>query len=497
MKHKKLTSKQRGFLELVSRAVFANPFSEDRAKADLEIAGPSAAGKSEREGLEQALQQTRGFIEALDGDGKGELDAYSGADRQLLETAHLFDVFHMFIDPLDDLIREQIVSEGESVPVAFAEEALGLLAERGFSGPDAVRYFATFYQLRRAYYFIDCALIGRSACMKQLRRALWNNVFTSDMRLYERALWNRMEDFSTLLMGETGTGKGAAATAIGRSGFIPFDERRRRFAASFMSTFIAVNLSQFSESLIESELFGHRKGAFTGAVDSHEGVFARCSPYGSIFLDEIGDVSIPVQIKLLKVLQDRMFSPVGSHERLQFRGRVVSASNRSIQELRRKGAFRDDFFYRMCSDVIIVPPLRRRIAEDPRELDDLLELTMRRILGGAPQAAELTAGLAASVREIIVNSVGLDYAWPGNVRELEQAVRRLLISQCYKGDRLATGEDIEASLVDGIRGGDVTAQEMLSGYCRLLHERYNTYEEVARRTELDRRTVKKYIEMSE
>ena len=92
-----------------------------------------------------------------------------------------------------------------------------------------------------------------------------------------------MEDFSTFLVGETGTGKGTAATAIGRSGFIPFNEKKTTFSEIFTNNFIEINLSQFSESLIESELFGHRKGAFTGAVDDHHGIFALCSPHGAIF----------------------------------------------------------------------------------------------------------------------------------------------------------------------------------------------------------------------
>src|SRR5207342_3171077 len=171
-------------------------------------------------------------------------------------------------------------------------------------------------------------LIGQSPCLKELCRHLWNNIFTHDIRWYDRYLWNRMEDFSTLLLGETGTGKGAAANAIGRSAYIPFDSRRGAFAESFAVGFIGVNLSQFSQTLIESQLFGHRKGAFTGAVEAHEGVFAQCSPHGAIFLDEIGDVSVPVQIKLLQVLQERSFCPVGSHETLRFRGRVIAATNR-------------------------------------------------------------------------------------------------------------------------------------------------------------------------
>ena len=106
--------------------------------------------------------------------------------------------------------------------------------------------------------------------MKKLRENLWNNIFTYDIDQYQLYLWDRMEDFSTLLLGPTGCGKGTAAAAIGRSGFIPYDEKTGTFARTFTQTFVSVNLSQFAETLLESELFGHARGAFTGAVESHE-----------------------------------------------------------------------------------------------------------------------------------------------------------------------------------------------------------------------------------
>jgi transcriptional regulator with GAF, ATPase, and Fis domain len=327
--------------------------------------------------------------------------------------------------------------------------------------------------------------------MRELRRSLWNNVFTHDMRLYERYLWDRMEDFSTLLLGETGTGKGAAAAAIGRSGFIPFDDTNMRFRESFTRSFVSINLSQFPESLIESELFGHRKGAFTGAVEAHEGVFAGCSPHGAIFIDEIGDVSVPVQIKLLQVLQDRVFSPVGSHERKRFHGRVIAATNRPLDVLRREKLFRDDFFYRLSSDVITVPPLRRRVAEDPAELRDLVGLVVQRTTGRDSEE------LHALVLNVIEDRLGPDYPWPGNVRELEQAVRRILLTRTYGGDTGGIADDLKGRLHRRLDLGEYAAAELLSDYCRLLYARYGTYEEVARRTELDRRTVKKYITSSE
>ena len=434
------------------------------------------------------LERVRDFLSGLKRTGRDTVDGQRGESRMLLSTAHLFDLFHRYVDRFDELILQQISAGDEACAVPFAGEALDALRSRGFPRDEALKSFAMFYQLRRAYYFVAGSLVGRCPSMRRLRLALWQNVFTHDIVLYSRHLWNRMEDFSTLLLGETGTGKGAAAVAIGRSGFIPFDEKQNCFAESFMKSFVAINLSQFPEQLIESELFGHRKGAFTGAVESHEGVLARCSPHGSIFLDEIGDVSIPVQTKLLQVLQERVFTPVGSHGARRFHGRVIAATNKPLDDLRRRGQFRDDFFYRLCSDVIEVPPLRFRLREEPDELAELVSTTLNRI-AGAP-AAELTG----FVTRIVERDLGPDYPWPGNVRELEQCVRRILLSQRYEAlAPRAAAQSIEDRLAAGVKAGDYTAADLLADYCRLLHGRHGTYEEVARRTGLDRRTAKKYI----
>ena len=181
---------------------------------------------------------------------------------------------------------------GPPLTVPFADEMIGELVRSGFTEEQAARYFALFFQLRRAFYFILRSLAGECESMRQLREALWNNVFTHDMRGYDAALWNRMEDFSTLLLGETGTGKGPGRGGDRPLGVHPLPSRpSARFAANFTETFIAINLSQFPETLIESELFGHRKGSFTGAIDHHQGVFERCSAHGALFLDEIGEVS--------------------------------------------------------------------------------------------------------------------------------------------------------------------------------------------------------------
>src|SRR5205814_7095398 len=247
--------------------------------------------------------------------------------------------YHRAVPQLDALIEQQAKQAGAALAVTFADGVIAGRLRGGLSGERALRIFAFFFQLRRAFYFIHRSLAGECESMRKLREALWNNVFTHDMRGYEAGLWNRMEDFSTLLLGETGTGKGSAAAAIGCSQFIPYLAGERRFAANFTESFIAINLSQFPETLIESELFGHRKGAFTGAIDHYQGVFERCSAHGALFLDEIGEVSMPVQIKLLQVLQERTLTPLGGHEKKRFSGRVIAATNRRLADLRRDGRF--------------------------------------------------------------------------------------------------------------------------------------------------------------
>ena len=475
----------REFFRWVASAAFANPFSEQRLELDRKITGGTFKNQAERgEFLKHSVSDR---VARLAAQGQADLRIYSGDDRELMRLVFLFEVYHQIFEQLDQFIDAQVKAGDRSLPVPFAVEALGLLGARGFSGEEARRFFGIFFQIRRAFHFVVQELIGESDCMKAFRRHLWDNVFTHDIRWYDRYLWSRMEDFSTLLLGETGTGKGTAAAAIGRSGFIPFDERKGCFAESFTRGFVSLNLSQYPETLIESELFGHRKGAFTGAVEAHEGVFARCSPHGAIFLDEIGDVSTPVQIKLLQVLQERTFSPVGSHEKQRFRGRVIAATNQPLDALRDKKVFRDDFFYRLSSDVITVPPLRQRLQETPEELKFLVEHLVMRMTG------EAAPELVALVLEVLNQGIGRNYAWPGNVRELEQAVRRILLKRRYDGDTRGVAADLRSRLLAGLDNGSLDADALLGGYCALLHERHFTIEEVARRTNLDRRTVKRYL----
>jgi len=482
-----LTAAERDFFAIVHQAVLANPFSDKRASTDLKIAG-MFPNVSRDKIIQKAVAEVRKKILGMEKNNRADLKKFSGQDRQILIAAFLFDIFHFFLERFDQLILDQINHNKKPPKVSFAAEALSLFNKRGFDSDVSNHLFSLCFQLRRAYYFIDRGLVGQSPCMKKMREDLWNNVFTCDLDLYNQYLWNRMEDFSTLILGETGTGKGAAALAIGRSGYIPYDEKTGCFAESFTQSCVSLNLSQFPENLIESELFGHKKGAFTGAVDDHKGIFNRFSKYGSIFLDEIGEVSIPIQIKLLKVLEERLFSPVGSHKEYRFEGRIIAATNRSITTMSQQSLLRDDFFYRLCSDIIEVPTLQQRISENAGELDDLLAFTIERITG------RTSLDLLAMTKRTIFDQLGKGYQWPGNVRELGQCVRRILLKRSYKNFFGKKSDVTTPGFLKDMENGNIDAKNLIKTYCRLLYDKFGTYGEVARRTGLDRRTVKKHIE---
>jgi transcriptional regulator with PAS, ATPase and Fis domain len=198
-------------------------------------------------------------------------------------------------------------------------------------------------------------------------------------------------------------------------------------------------------------------------------------------------VGASVQIKLLQVLQQRTFSPVGSHEAVRFGGRVIAATNRSLDALRRTRAFRDDFYYRLCSDQITLPPLRQRLRETPSEMEALVRHILQRLGGESWQE------LCDPVLDGLRNTVPRSYDWPGNVRELEQAVRRILLTGRYEGDTLGRAEERSADLAAEVEAGALTVRELTAAYCKRLYSRHGSYGEVAKRTGLDWRTVKSNI----
>jgi transcriptional regulator with PAS, ATPase and Fis domain len=239
---------------------------------------------------------------------------------------------------------------------------------------------------------------------------------------------------------------------------------------------------------VESELFGHKRGAFTGAVQDKRGWLEACPALGAVFLDEIGDLDPAIQVKLLRVIETRSFQAVGEGSAAlhHFEGKLIAATNRNLERAIRRHAFREDLYYRLCSDQIATPSLRRQIDESPDVLNDLILFMARRVAGGEAES------LALEAIDWVGKNLGAGYAWPGNYRELEQCVRNILIRKDYQPHRSLPS--LRNDIFTPARTGDLTANELLSRYCALVYSQTGSYEETARRLQIDRRTVKAKID---
>jgi DNA-binding NtrC family response regulator len=223
-------------------------------------------------------------------------------------------------------------------------------------------------------------------------------------------------DSTVLIQGESGTGKEIVARSIHNR-----SHRRDR-------PFIPVNCSAFTESLLESELFGHVRGAFTGAIESKQGLF-RAASGGTLFLDEVADMSITTQVKILRVLEERKISPVGSTELHPIDVRIIAATNKPMEEEVRKRAFREDLYYRLNVIPLFLPALRDR-------KDDIPLLTGHFLAKYSRQMRKQVTKISDAARRSLH-----DYDWPGNVRELENIIQRHVA--------LCEGDTIQSLTISG------------------------------------------------
>jgi two-component system response regulator HydG len=287
-------------------------------------------------------------------------------------------------------------------------------------------------------------------------------------------------DTSVLLCGESGTGKSLAARTI--------HERSHRRAGPF----VAVDCAAVPETLLETELFGHAKGAFTDAKSNRVGLFLQADR-GTLFLDEVGEIPLRLQPKLLRVLQERVVRPVGSDKEIPCDVRLIAATNRDLDTAVAKGTFREDLFYRINVVRVELPPLRRRgdelLVHAQRFLEVFASVMQKRVVGLSPSAAERL----------------LSYSWPGNIRELQNAMERAVaLTQLElvtvddlpdkirqygstpplradgeveesSGEALLTLEELEArhirKVLDATAGNKTRAAEILGVHRRTLYRR--------------------------
>jgi len=237
-----------------------------------------------------------------------------------------------------------------------------------------------------ARYSFD-QMIGKSSAMQSMYRLL--------ERICE-------SDSTVLVQGENGTGKELIARAL------HFNSRRKT------GKFVVVNCGAFNENLLESELFGHVKGSFTGAIKDKKGLFEEADG-GTLFLDEIGDTSMTMQVKMLRVLQEGTFTPVGSTQLKSANVRILAATNRDLQAMVKDGTFREDLFYRLNVINLRVSPLRERLEDIPILVDHFISVF-------AKQGNKQVKTMSKVCLERLMN-----HDWPGNVRELENEIERLCV----------------------------------------------------------------------
>lgn len=288
---------------------------------------------------------------------------------------------------------------------------------------------------------------------------------------------------TVLLRGETGTGKECISRAI------HFNSSQKD------EPFVAVNCTALAESLLESELFGHVKGAFTGAIQARRGYF-ELAGMGTVFLDEIGDMSLELQSKLLRVLDQGEFYPVGSEHPRVTRARVIAATHRPLEELIKEGRFREDLYFRLRVVEIVVPPLRERKDDIPllaRHLLGKISLKLHRNMDGISDDAIKTLG---------------SYDWPGNVRELENTLTRAAVlsrSSIISGEQIsagmigsgeATGLAIDEHQVLGSKGTSRYHPPAPSGATRLASVEAEHIQKILRQTGGNKRRAARLLDIS-
>ena len=467
-----------------SRAIAAEPSLERTFEALLSAV---VAVSGSEKGFLIVLRDGERHLAASHNVGKETLDlsrvSDSIVDRVLRERKSL-----IVSDAMRDAefasarsVMELKLSSVMCVPLAYRNELLGVL----YLGNDNVRnlfaqgdlvllevFAAQAAVILHAAIRLDELVLANKNLRDHLRNAGQGGIIGSSAPMREVfKLLKRVgpADVSVLVTGETGTGKELIAREL------------HRLSPRATKPFISLNCGAIPEHLLESELFGYRKGAFTGAVSDKVGKF-EAADGGTIFLDEIGEMPMALQVKLLRVLQERSIERVGDVRGRPLDIRVVSATNKNLDEEIKNGNFREDLFYRLNEVNLRLPPLRERG-------DDVLLIAQSLLTRFAEQYGARARGFSAGALNLLRS-----YRWPGNVREVENRIKKAVIMT----DRQQITPDdlgISVSSVEALRTLAEAEEDFKMGYIRrALDENGWNKAQTARVLDVDPRTIFRYIE---
>lgn len=359
------------------------------------------------------------------------------AEMSSYQGAALYCLWVELAAPLQRLIDRNEVE----VPFydSFVARYRFLFGYPGNTVPEPAHLLALFYQARRAWFFAASRILGRSRSAGAARMALWRANMGGDVCAYAESLYAGMDEVPVLITGETGTGKDLAAECIGWSRYIPFDVAARRFARKYDDDFHIRNLCEVPNELLASSLFGHKRGSFTGAAADATGFFALAKRYGTLVLDEAGELPSHLQAMLLRPLQNRTHVRLGENEPREILGRLVFATNRDLEAMVHEGTFRRDLLERMKGIHIRMPSLRQILAEAPDELGYYVRAFIAKKGLSPARVEELTERM---MRSLVATR--RDYPWPGNLRELEKETGRFLLGEGVAEESVPEVPPVEA-----------------------------------------------------
>lgn len=437
-----------------------------------------------------------------------ELDAY--VEIGLLLLSHGFEV------ELQEIADTGVTPTDLLARFKANHGAMFVLPGVPLDVPPARVVLEVCYQARRALHILHTTLRGVSIEAGRLRARVYNAFFPGgDLLRFLRGGQARRTGVHTLILGDTGTGKELVARALAYGRPIPYIEADKAFAGRATGGFHVVNTSGLAVNLVDSLLFGHRKGAFTGADRDAPGVLAKCVAGEILFLDELGDLAPEVQVKLLRVVEDGKYTPVGATEERALGGALVFAAQPALFRSRR---FRRDLRHRLNEHVIRLPSLRARLDSDPAELPFLVRLFATAAAG--PAYAE---HLATEVLRLCEGELRR-YPWAGNVRELKGCVSNMHEQREYEPPSgyepppsgevgVAAGAGVVsgmggpvaavgtagagapgAELARGVLEGAISAAELRHQYVVHMYGLTGSYTEAARRLQIDWRTVRSVVE---